>query len=248
MDIKDFVPLPNLESFKHILAIQPHPDDNEIGAGATLAKLSSLGIKISYLTVSKGKGGSNTLSSKELVEIRQKELIEAGKTVGASYFEQFDLEDSHYPDEKELTEKMVEVIRKLQPDCVMTVDPYLMYEAHPTHRKVGMAALEACLFSSMKHFPIPDQNNHETKSVKAIAFYASAHPNTYVDVSDTFDIKLKAIAYHVSQFDENALAQLKQYLSYQALKLAHGKEGSFIEAFKVLPLVLTHMMVESETY
>ena len=58
MDIKDFVPLPNLESFKHILAIQPHPDDNEIGAGATLAKLSSMGIKISYLTVSKGKGGA----------------------------------------------------------------------------------------------------------------------------------------------------------------------------------------------
>jgi N,N'-diacetylchitobiose non-reducing end deacetylase len=248
MDIKDFVPLPDLESFKHILAIQPHPDDNEIGAGATLAKLSSLGVRISYLTVSKGKGGSNTLSSKELIEIRQKELVEAGKTVGASYFEQFDLEDSHYPDEKALTEKMVEVIRKLQPDCVMTVDPYLMYEAHPTHRKVGMAALEACLFSSMKHFPIPDQNNHETKSVKAIAFYASAHPNTYVDVSDTFDIKLKAIACHQSQFDEKALVQLRQYLSFQALKLGQRKEGSFFESFKVLPLVLTHMMVESETY
>lgn len=248
MDIKDWIPIPNLEDFKHILAIQPHPDDNEIGAGATLAKLSSLGIQISYLTVSKGKGGSNTLSSKELVEIRQKELVEAGKTVGASHFEQFDLEDSHYPDEKDLTEKMVEVIRKFQPDCVMTVDPYLLYEAHPTHRKVGMAALEACLFSSMKHFPHPDQDNHETQSVKAIAFYASAHPNTYVDVSETFDLKLKAIACHQSQFDEKGFTQLKQYLSYLALKNAQGRTFGFAESFKVLPLVLTHMMVESETY
>lgn len=248
MDIKEFVPLPSLESFRHILAIQPHPDDNEIGAGATLAKLSSLGIQISYLTVSKGKGGSNTLSSKELVDIRQKELVAAGKTLGVSHFEQLDLEDSHYPDERELTEKIVEVIRKLKPDCVMTLDPYLMYEAHPTHRKVGMAVLEACLFSSMKHFPIPDHNNHETSSVKAIAFYASAHPNSFVDVSDFFDIKLKAIACHASQFDEKGLAQLKQYLSYQALKQAENQNYSFAESFKLLPLVLTHMMVESETY
>lgn len=73
-----------------------------------------------------------------------------------------------HPDEKELIEKMVEVICKLQPDCVMTVNPYLMYEANPIHRKVGMAALEACLFSSTKHFPLPDQDNHKTMSVKAI--------------------------------------------------------------------------------
>lgn len=249
MDLHDFIPIPDLFNIKHLLCIQPHPDDNEIGAGGTIAVCTDKGIKVSYLTISSGKGGSNTLRSKDLVALRQAELKKAGERLGVTHFESLDLEDAHYPDEKELTEAIVEVIRRLKPDAVMTVDPTLLYEAHPTHRKTGTAVLEACLFASMKHFPIPDNPKPvETHSVQFVAFYASSHPNTFIDIQSTFERKLNAIACHQSQFDEAGFQQLKQYLTYRSRVDGAIKKLSCSESFKVLPMVLTHMMVDSETY
>ena len=247
MEIHDFIPIPDLFSFKKVLFVQPHPDDNEIGAGGTIALCCEKGIEVSYLTVSKGQGGSATLSSHELVEIRQKELREAGKVLGVKQFIQLDLEESHYPDEKDLVTKIVHVIRDLKVDCVITVDSYLKYEAHPTHRKVGQAVLDACLFSSNKHFPVPDQDNHP-HHVQAVAFYATSHPNTVIDISSTVKLKYEAIQKHQSQFDLAGFNQLKQYLDFRHQKNGSEKNISIAETFKVLPLILSHMMVESESY
>jgi len=249
MEVKDIIKNIDLTQIKSILCVQPHPDDNEIGMGGTIKALSLNGIKVSYCTVSKGKGGSNTLSSKELIEIRQNELKEAGTSLGASEFYQLDLNDSHYPDEKELTTQLVEVIRTVKPDVVFTVDPYLLYEAHPTHRKTGMAVLEACLFASMKHFPEPDARIiPSTHQVQAIGFYASAHPNTYIDITHTFTDKINAIFKHKTQFDENSGQMVKAYLDMQSKQYGKIKGTERAEAFKLLPMILTHMMVESETY
>lgn len=249
MEMKDLVKNIDLTQIKSALCVQPHPDDNEIGMGGTIKVLSQLGVKITYCTVSKGKGGSNDLSSKTLVEIRQKELKEAGESLGATQFFQLDLADSHYPDEKEITTQIVQVIREVKPDVVFTVDPYLLYEAHPTHRKTGMAVLEACLFSSMKHFPEPDAEIiPQTHQVKAIGFYASAHPNTYIDITHTFEDKINAIFKHKTQFDEQSGQMIKMYLDLQSKNNGKVKGFDRAEAFKLLPMIMTHMMVESETY
>jgi len=248
MTIHDMLPIPDLFSFKRVLCIQPHPDDNEIGAGGTIALMHQNNQEITYLTISKGKGGSNTMSSSELIKIRAQELVNAGSVLGASSFETLDLVDAHYPNERSITELIVSVIRRTKPDLVMTIDPYLMYEAHPTHRKTGMAVLDACLFASMRHFPIPDGNNEPTHEVQCIAFYASARPNTTIDVSSTFELKLKAIREHKTQFNEEAFLQLSQYLSFRAQVDGQRKDYRFAETFKVLPSIMTHMMVDSDTY
>lgn len=249
MNIHDVLPIPEILNYKTILCVQPHPDDNEIGMGGTLLRFKELGATIAYCTVSQGKGGSNTLRSEELVKIRQEELRKAGSFVGATSFYQLNLSDSHYPNEKEITEQLVAIIREVKPDIVFTVDPYLLYEAHPTHRKTGMAVLEACMFSSMKHFPKPDATlEPNVHRVQAIGFYASAKPNVLIDISDVFESKLEAIFKHETQFDAQGRAQLSQYLNMQAMTLGKKLDVSKAEAFKVLPMVLTHMMVESEVY
>lgn len=249
MNIKDLIKNVELLKVKSILCIQPHPDDNEIGMGGTIKVLSKLGCTISYCTVSKGKGGSNELSSKDLIEVRQIELKEAGNSLGVNNYYQLDLHDAHYPDEKELTSQLVNVIREVKPELVFTCDPYLMYEAHPTHRKTGMAVLEACLFSSMKHFPEPDAISPPSiHTVQAIGFYATAHPNTFVDITATFEDKLNAIFKHKSQFNEQSAQMLSMYLDLQSRKYMEIKGAERTESFKIMPMILTHMMVESETY
>lgn len=249
MNIHELIPIPNLLQARSVLCIQPHPDDNEIGAGGTIARLASLGCEVHYLTISQGKGGSETLRSSELVALRQQELKAAGQTLGVKSFHQLDLVETHYPDEKTLTSAIVAIIRKLKPQGVVTVDPTLKYEAHPTHRKTGSAALDACLFSSQRHFPIPDGELKEPPhQVEWIAFYGSAHPNVTLDVTAQFQTKLAAIACHKTQFTPASLTQLSQYLGMRA-QLEGQKIGSpLAESFKVLPMILTHMMVESESY
>jgi N,N'-diacetylchitobiose non-reducing end deacetylase len=248
MTIHDIIPIPDMFSFKKVLCIQPHPDDNEIGAGGTIALMHQNNQEISYLTVSRGKGGSSTMSSKELIAIRAQELIKAGSLLGAASFESLDLVDAHYPDQRTITELIVSVIRRVKPDLVLTIDPYLMYEAHPTHRNTGMAVLDACLFSSMKHFPIPDGDNEAVHRVQCIAFYASARPNTVIDITSTFELKLKAIQEHQTQFDQKAFKQLKDYLSFRAQTDGQKKGYQYAETFKVLPTIMTHMMVDSDLY
>lgn len=243
MDFKDFMPVPDLFSFKKILFVQPHPDDNEIGAGGTIALCIQKGIEVVYCTVSKGKGGSDYISEDELITLRQKELKAAGQTLGVSEFIQLDCEESHYPNEKEFVEMMTEVIRSVKPDCVVTVDPYLMYEAHPTHRKVGQAVLDACLLASNRSFAIGP-----THRISAVAFYASAHPNSTIDIASTYDLKLAAIKKHASQFDEKGFASLKFYLDYRLHENGKKINVAYAEEFKILPAVLIHMSVESENY
>jgi LmbE family N-acetylglucosaminyl deacetylase len=57
MDLKQMLPMPKLEECKSLLCIQPHPDDNEVGAGGTIAKLVRQGCQVTYLTVTDGSKG-----------------------------------------------------------------------------------------------------------------------------------------------------------------------------------------------
>ena len=54
----ELIPRPDLLAARRVLAVQPHPDDNEIGAGATLARLADLGAQIRYVTVTDGRMGT----------------------------------------------------------------------------------------------------------------------------------------------------------------------------------------------
>ena len=53
--IKKVAPPPAIESFDHFLFLGPHPDDIEIGAGATIAKLAGKGKKITFLICTDGR-------------------------------------------------------------------------------------------------------------------------------------------------------------------------------------------------
>lgn len=242
MELRDFLPLPVLEDCKVLLCIQPHPDDNEVGAGATIARLAKAGCTVVYLTVSDGRLGTlnPAVNPEDLVQIRKKEAEEAAKLLGVSRCIFLDFEDASYPCEAELTRSITAVIREVKPEIVMTVDPFLPYEAHPDHRKVGYASVEACLFSSFPHFRTRAGNHEEVWSVSGLAFYNSAHPNTFINADDTWELKLKALAAHKSQFDEKTLEQYKGYFDFKSRQYAKGRGFAHAEAFKLVTAMHLH--------
>lgn len=246
--LEKMFPIPNLESCKRILCIQPHPDDNEIGAGATIAKLADKGCEIFYLTATDGRLGTSDpfISPQDLMKTRDTELRAAAKVLGAQKALSLGLRDCIPEDVQSIAVKVAEVIREIKPQMLMTVDPWLPYEAHPDHRKVGMAVVEAMLFSGFPLYPKIEQGvTFPEWHVEGIALYHTAYPNTYIDVTGYLDKKIESISHHKSQFDQKSMERLSKYVHVKASEMAKGKPFESAESFKVLGSRHMHCFVDA---
>ena len=59
--IKFAAPFPKVQNFDRYLFVGPHPDDIEIGAGATVAALAAQGKNICFLICTNGRYGTVNL-------------------------------------------------------------------------------------------------------------------------------------------------------------------------------------------
>lgn len=248
MDLRQYIPFPELMSCASILCIQPHPDDNEVGAGATIAKLAGAGCDITYLTATDGSMGTLDpgVSKESLIRTRKAETLAAADCLGVNRLIFLDYPDGGPYDEREMCRRIATAIREIRPEFVMAPDPFLPYEAHPDHRKTGMAAAEACLFSQFPHFANYEENTPAQNiwGVKGVAFYNTASPNTYIEIDDTLEQKFHALALHQSQFPESEMQFMRQYLTLKAAEYGQKINHTYAEAFKVLPPLLLHVNVD----
>ncbi len=246
--ICDFLPIPDFLSAENILCIQPHPDDMEIGAGATIARLSRSGKNVTVLTVTDGSAGTYRATDKpdEIADIRKKETENSAKLLGVEKLHWLNYADGGNLPYEKVRADLTGAIRRLKPDAVMVCDPWLPYEAHSDHNRTGLAAAEACLLSGMPHFCPDDlKNGIMPHSVEMITFYYTAYPNTLIDVSDTWGIKLAAIDCHISQFSGKKGKKLKEYLTLKAEEQAEKEKCRLVEAFKVLTVNHLHIFEEA---
>lgn len=244
------IEIPNPFKMKCALFIQPHPDDNDIGAGATIAKLVSKGLDVHYLTVTDGSAGSydTNLTNSEVGLIRRNEQENAGAILGVKKFHWLDFTDGHLFDCEELRERLVEAIRKIRPDIIFTVDPWLLFETHLDHVVTGKAASFAARISGNPRFyPEQIQGGIEPHRVKAIAYYTTNHPNTFVNVDEFWQQKISAIKAHKSQFSGEYLQMVTNYFSTKAEQLSAqtNKDCRFVEAFKILTPLMLHSNVDA---
>ena len=94
--LKAAAPLPDIEKSERYLFIGPHPDDIEIGAGATAAKLAAMGKSVCFLICLDGRYGSETIPPDELVGIRKKEACASAKMLGVSDVRFLELSDGGF--------------------------------------------------------------------------------------------------------------------------------------------------------
>src|ERR1700759_2004842 len=108
-----------------ILVLPIHPDDAELGCGGVILKHIALGKKVGIADLTRGE-----LGTRGSAEIRDKEAAESAKILGLTVRENVGLPDGFFENAKEYQLKVVEVIRKYQPDIVIT-NAY--YDRHPDH-------------------------------------------------------------------------------------------------------------------
>ncbi|MGC6769434.1 PIG-L deacetylase family protein [Enterococcus sp. LJL51] len=228
---------PEIDDIKSALFIQPHPDDNEIGAGGLIAYLRKKEIPVYSLTVTKGDGGGGDTAPEIISGIRAKEAQEAAKILNQTYLGSLGYSNEQLGTIDEIVQDLVEVIRKYRPDAVFSVDGKLEDEIHPAHLRVGAAVDTAFFRAGQKTYPFGQKKMYDTAfSPRILGKYFTENDNTILDITDYYALKLKAISAHRSQVNEEFLAMLEGY--YELLAMETGYEKA--ERFKLLFKEQTH--------
>jgi LmbE family N-acetylglucosaminyl deacetylase len=188
---------------KTILVMTPHPDDAEIGAGGTIAKLISQGYGAYFVVCTNGNKGSSDeeMTAQRLASMRRREQLAAAESLGVKEVTFLDHGDGELEDGPELRGEIVRAIRWVKPEIVMTTDMYRRYRQHRDHRVIGRVVLDAVFPCAAFRLNYPEHEGEGLGAhrVRRILFWGSETPNEFVDITQTFDAKADALACHKSQ-------------------------------------------------
>jgi LmbE family N-acetylglucosaminyl deacetylase len=248
--LKIAAPAPEIETFSKYLFIGPHPDDIEIGCGATAAKLAKQGKQITFLILTDGRYGdgySNGIKGDELAGLRRRESVASAERLGVKDVRFLDLCDGGFYDYEAMKKGIAEIVGECRPDLIFAPDPYTGRECHIDHLNTGRAAAHVAYFGP---YPgIIDRLEAASADVKGIAFYMTAKPNRYVKVSkELFRLQNEALfGCHTSQFPEGSAEakQLQMYLKLRSADFGLRSLCAHAEGFRVLGQ--THMHCIPET-
>jgi len=251
--LKNVIKTPKIENFTTYLFFGPHPDDIEIGAGATIAKLIKENKRVVFCVCTDGRYGSQfrkDLTPSKLIDLRKKEAIESANFLGVTEIYFLELSDGNNYNFDDLTHKMSEIINKVQPDIVFAPDCDVKSECHADHLNVGRALKEIVVFSNYKD-AFKNYLNSKTIqndiNIKAIAFYFTNKPNRFVGVSKYINKQFDAIfKHHLSQFppEFDLSKDLKMYLNLRSIDFGFRSFKFKAEGFKVYSCDQIHCLPE----
>ena len=191
------------ENNNTVLVVTPHPDDAEGGAGGTIARWAKEGKRVVLVVCTNGDKGSSDreMPPELLAETREKEQREAARVLGIAEVVFLRLPDQGLEDTEEFREKLVRQIRLHKPDTVVTVDPNRSYIRHRDHTMTGRVTLDAVFPYARDHMAFPQhlQEGLEPHRVRELYLFRSESPDTFVDITDTFEAKMDSLYCHVSQ-------------------------------------------------
>ena len=221
---------------ERVLVIAPHPDDAEFGAGGTIIKWAAEGKEIYLVVCTNGDKGSPDpeMTSVKLAQIRRKEQEAAAKVLGIKEVVFLDYPDGGLEDTPEFRGKLVRLVRSIRPAAIATNDPYLKYISHRDHRITGMVALDAVWPYSRDHLFYPEHAADGLKphKVKEVYMWRSETPNYYMDITDVFEQKIKALLCHHSQVGHrSAHRHIEVTVRERAAAVGKKKDIPLAEAF-----------------
>ena len=248
--LKAAVPIPRIENYQRFLFVGPHPDDIEIGAGATAAKLAAMGKDICFLVCLDGRFGEGNapegIRGESLVALRKQEAIASAALLGVKDVRFLDLCDGGFYEQKELVQKIAQVVGDFQPDVILAPDPDVTSECHADHLNVGNAAKQVAYFAP--YSGIMEGYGAKAASVQTLAYYMTAKPNRFVKTKGYLKLQLKSVfSCHLSQFPEGCAdaKSIALYLKLRAMDFGLRSGKGCAEGFRVLGVTHMHCFPEA---
>ena len=179
-----------------ILAFGAHPDDVELGCGATLAKEISLGKKVGIVDLTRGE-----LGTRGSAELRDKEAQKSAEILGVEVRENLAFADGFFTNDKDHQLAVIQMIRKYKPKIVLcnAID-----DRHIDHGKGSKLVSDACFLSGLAkiatHYNNEVQQKWRPENVYHYIQWKNIEPDFVVDVSGFIDLKVKSVLAYSSQF------------------------------------------------
>ena len=219
-----------------VMVVTPHPDDAEFGVAGTVVRWVREGKDVVYVVCTNGDKGTKDINVKpeDLAKIREQEQLAAAKLLGVREVIFLRHPDQTLEDTPEFRKEIVRLIRMYRPETVVTADPYRRYLWHRDHRITGQVVLDAVFPYARDHLSYPEllEENLQPHKVNEVLLWASSDDINYrSDVTDTYEIKLKALGCHKSQIGDDFSPEMRERLKEWAQKMAEGEDFELAEAF-----------------
>jgi len=195
------------------MVIAGHPDDADFGPAGTAARWIDAGSAGWLVCCTSGdQGGEDPFADPlELAALREREQRAAAEVIGYEGVTFLHQPDGALVNDLALREQLVREIRTFKPDAVLCTDPEAVFHRgggvnHTDHRAAGMAAVDAVYPAARNPmaFPALARDGLDKHVVRRLYLFWSERPDVWVDITDTVERKLAALAAHASQIREPA--------------------------------------------
>lgn len=181
-----------------ILAFGAHPDDVELGAGATIAKEVANGKKVGIVDLTRGE-----LGTRGSAELRAIEASKAAKILGVSVRKNLEFADGFFVNDQQHQLAVIRMLRKYRPEIVLcnAID-----DRHIDHAKGSKLVSDACFLSGLVkiHTKFEGEDNWQEpwrpKHVYHFIQWKNLTPDFVVDVTGYIATKTAAVMAYSSQF------------------------------------------------
>jgi LmbE family N-acetylglucosaminyl deacetylase len=240
------------------MVIGAHPDDNDFGAGGTSALWTKQGKKIVWVVMTDGTEGSEVpaLIDTDLMLTREREQRMSCEVLGVQVVEFLRFPDGHLTNSEEARKAVVRLVRKYRPRVVLTHDPTqhiyapdpdekpddTAYLNHPDHRATGNIVLDAIFpaVGNPRSYRELLAEGLLPYQVHELYLFFTGQDNTYIDISETIELKTRGLQCHVTQFgpEANMLDRIREWGTETAkeAKEKKGLEIQYAEAFRRIKL------------
>ncbi|MGK2949427.1 MAG: PIG-L deacetylase family protein [Acidimicrobiales bacterium] len=221
------------------LAVFAHPDDPEVACGGTLARWAAAGAEVHLVIANRGEKGSAdpTTDPEALADARAVEVARAAEVMGLAGVEHLGYPDGEIDNDAALRARLVEVMRRLQPQAVVAPDPTAVffgdsYVNHRDHRELGWAVLDSLVPASSPLY-VPEAG--PAHQVGLVLLSGTLEADAWVDIADVLAVKVASVACHESRLggDPELVAQLLEQRAAE-----EGRRAGIVhaEAFRRLHL------------
>lgn len=237
-------------AFSSALVLFAHPDDAEFMCGGTIAKWTREGCEVHYVVITDGSAGSNEpgVTREELRPIREQEQRAAANVLGVKSVTLLGEVDGMLEVTLDTRRKVTREVRRLRPEVIVAPDPSRLWSGnryinHSDHKAAGFLALSTVMPDAPTRVMFQELEAEGIEPFEVPNLWlGSNEPDTYVDISDTIDVKIKSLEQHVSQGGADA----EPWVRLRAQQTGEEAGYPYAEAFKTFRFVDEPPVVEDE--
>lgn len=192
-----------------ILVLAVHPDDAELGCSGTIAKHIALGKKVGIVDFTRGE-----LGTRGTAETRDEEAADSAKILSLQARENLRFKDGFFKNDEEHQLEVVKMIRKYQPEIILT---NALHDRHPDHGRAGDLANDACFLSGLPKITTELNGVQQQAWRPRLQFQyiqdRYIKPDIIIDITPYIETKLASIKAFKTQFFNPDLDGPDTYIS-----------------------------------